>query len=138
MTTIIGVDLGSKRIGLAMASTNVATPLEVIDRTGDDNADAKRIASIAREHEAGTIVIGHPKRLDGTEGPAANAASCFADILRGVDSEMSVVLFDERLTTKQAERVLIDAGARRAARRKVVDKLAATVILQSYLDAGRL
>ncbi|GAC1415531.1 MAG: Holliday junction resolvase RuvX [Actinomycetota bacterium] len=134
---MLGVDLGSKRIGLALATTSIATPLEVIERTGDDAADAQRIVGIAAEHEATLIVIGHPRRLDGTEGPAAQAAACFADIVRGAASTCDVALYDERLSTRQAERVLIDAGTRRAARRKVVDKLAATVILQGYLDTHR-
>lgn len=133
MAALIGIDLGSKRIGLAVASGSVATPLRVIDRSGDDGADAATIAAEANERGATTVVLGHPKRLDGTLGPAAEAAEAFAGALRGAGLE--VILWDERLTTKQVDKMLIDSGTRRGRRREVVDKLAATVILQGYLDS---
>lgn len=136
MPAILGVDLGSKRIGLAIASAGVATPLAVLQRSGDDDAAvAATIARHAADHEAATVVVGHPIRMDGTAGPAAEAAQAFAEVLRALG--LAVVLWDERLSTAQVDKMLIGSGARRRARRDVVDKLAATVVLQAYLDAHR-
>lgn len=132
MPAILGVDLGSKRIGLAIASSSIATPLRVLERSGDDETVARAIADAAAEYDATRIVLGHPRRMDGTTGPAAEAAEAFAEVLRAAG--LDVVLWDERLTTAQVDKLLIGSGARRDKRRKVVDKLAATVILQSYLD----
>lgn len=133
MAALIGIDLGTRRIGLAVSTGPVATPLRVIERTADDAADAATIAAEASERGATTVVLGHPKRLDGTLGPAAEAAGRFADALRAAGLE--VVLWDERLSTKEVDKMLIGSGARRSRRREVVDKLAAAVILQGYLDA---
>lgn len=135
MPALLGIDLGSKRIGLALASAGVATPLTVIPREGDDAGVAATIARHAADHDAATVVLGHPIRMDGTAGPAAVAAEAFADVLRAAG--LSVVLWDERLSTAQVDKMLIGSGARRRDRRTVVDKLAATVILQGYLDANR-
>jgi len=133
MTALIGIDLGSKRIGLAVASGSVATPLRVMARSGDDAADAAIIAAEAAERGASRVVLGHPRKLDGTTGPAAQAAEAFAEVLRTAGLE--VVLWDERLSTAEVDKMLIGSGARRERRREVVDKLAAAVILQGYLDS---
>lgn len=134
MASIIGIDLGSKRIGLAAATTSVATPVRVMERSGDDDADAAAIAAEAAERNATRVVLGYPKRLDGTAGPAAEAAEAFAVRLR--EAGLDVILWDERLSTAEVDKMLIGSGARRSRRREVVDKLAATVILQAYLDAS--
>ncbi|HEX9695611.1 MAG TPA: Holliday junction resolvase RuvX [Actinomycetota bacterium] len=133
MIAPIGIDLGTKRIGLAVATGSVATPHRVMQRSGDDAADAAVIAAEAAGRGTGRVVLGYPKRLDGTAGPAAQAAEEFAAALR--DAGLDVVLWDERLSTAEVDKMLIGSGARRARRREVVDKLAATVILQNYLDA---
>jgi putative Holliday junction resolvase len=130
---LLGVDVGTKRIGLAVATAGVATPVGVIDRTGDDEHDAAAIKPEAHERGVTAVVVGLPIKMDGTRGPAVEAAEQFAAALESAG--LRVVMWDERLSTKEAERVLIAGGTRRADRRKVVDKLAATVILQSYLDA---
>lgn len=135
MPAILGIDLGSKRIGLAVASAGVATPLTVISREGDDADVAAAIARHAADHDATTVVLGHPIRMDGTTGPAAVAAEEFAGVLRAAG--LDVVLWDERLSTAQVDKMLIASGTRRRERRTVIDKLAATVILQGYLDANR-
>lgn len=131
---MLGIDLGSRRIGVAVAAGRLATPIETLGRSTDQD-DARRIATIARERGASRVVVGLPIRLDGTAGPAAESAHAFAGALRaeGID----VVLWDERLTTVEAERSLAAAGTRGRARRAVVDTVAASVILQSYLDAAR-
>lgn len=130
----LGVDLGTERTGIATEVLGLAQPVRVLDARGDDLVPA--ILAVADEEGATEIVVGHPLRLDGTEGPAAARARAIAEELRGV-ARIPVVLWDERLTTVQAERTLVGAGVRRRKRRGVIDKLAATVMLQSYLDAGR-
>jgi putative Holliday junction resolvase len=132
------VDLGSRRIGLALSDPTgtVASPLEVLNRSGDVGRDHDAIVAAAREAGAQTIVVGLPLSLSGAEGPAAKAARAEVDelsagaVLAGID----VLLHDERLTTVTAERALKEARMRREARRRVVDKVAAAVMLQSWLD----
>ena len=134
----LGVDLGSRRIGLALSdpTRTVASPLEVLDRSGDVTRDHDAIVAAAREAGAQTIVVGLPLSLSGAEGPAAKAARAEVDELRARAraAEIEVLLHDERLTTVTAERALQEARMRREARRRVVDKVAAAVMLQSWLD----
>ena len=134
MSKALGVDVGTERTGIAVEVVGIAQPLRVLTATGDDLVPA--VVAVAREEEATEIVIGHPLRMDGNEGPAAVRAREIADAVRN-EAGMPVVLWDERLTTVQAERTLVGAGVRRRKRRTVIDKLAATVMLQSYLDSGR-
>lgn len=96
-----------------------------------------RIAKIARDHEAARIVVGLPKRLDGTRGPEAKAAQALAAAIRTA-SGLPVELVDERLTTVAAERSLIAGGVRRDKRRLSVDRVAATLLLQAHLDRRRV
>ena len=134
----LGVDLGSRRIGLALSDPTgtVASPFDVLTRSGDETRDHDAIVAVAREAGARTIVVGLPLSLSGAEGPAARSARAEVDQLRtraepvGID----VVLHDERLTTVTAERALQEARMRREARRRVVDKVAAAVMLQSWLE----
>jgi putative Holliday junction resolvase len=129
------VDYGGRRIGLAISDpTGTATePLPTVERRGDDQA-AREVAELARRHGAQTIVVGLPLRLDGTEGPEAQAARSFA---RRVErySDLPVRLWDERLTTVQAERLLTAGGVRRERRRVLRDRLSAALLLRSFLEA---
>lgn len=134
---ILGIDLGERRIGLALSDELgwTAQPLGVIRRTKAED-DIDRIAELVREHGAGEVIVGLPKNLDGTIGPRGEICMAFADRLRerlGVP----VVLWDERLTTAMAERALIAADVRRQKRRQVVDKMAAAILLQHYLETNK-
>ena len=133
MKRILAVDLGTVRTGVAVASTAVAQPLDVIEET-DDERIVDRLADIARSEEATEIVFGLPVQLDGRDGPAATRARAIAARLAG-KLGVPVHLWDERLTTAQAERDMVGSGVRRKKRRASIDKIAATVLLQSYLDA---
>jgi putative Holliday junction resolvase len=134
----LGLDLGSKRIGVAIADSagRVATPYEVVARSGDRARDHRRIAELAAEAEAGQLVVGLPLSLDGSIGPAAEAALAEADELAAATG-LPVATWDERLTTVTADRSLQVMGRRAPERRKVVDKVAAAVMLQAWLDQRR-
>jgi len=130
----IGVDLGTRRVGLAGADPTgtIATPLRTLDRRHP--RFWTELEKACAERECRLLVVGLPRRLNGVEGPAAVAARGFAaDAERRLGVE--VTMWDEWLTTVQAERALIEGGVRRAERRSAVDAVAATLILQSYLDA---
>jgi putative Holliday junction resolvase len=134
---VLGVDLGARRIGLALSdpTRTVASPLEVITRAKEQVDDHRAILAVAREHEARTIVVGLPLSLSGDVGPAARAALEEVERLRALaGDDVTVEAFDERLTTVTAERSLREARMRREARRRVVDKVAAAVMLQTYLE----
>jgi putative Holliday junction resolvase len=138
-TRALGVDLGTRRIGLALSdpSRTVATPHEVLRRSGDPAADRRAIVDTARRQDANVIVVGLPLSLSGRSGPAARAALEEVEALRAVAGDIEVTVHDERLTTVTAERALTEAGMRREARRRVVDKVAAAVMLQSWLEQAR-
>ncbi len=135
MVRAVGVDLGSRRIGIAISAGDgaLALPYEVVERTGDHDRDRRRIAAIVAEVEAEIVVVGLPLSLDGSDGPAARAARTEAVALGAVVG-VPVELHDERLTTVTADRILIEQGLSAPQRRKVVDKVAASVLLQSWLD----
>jgi putative Holliday junction resolvase len=133
----LGVDLGARRIGLALSdpTRKVASPHEVLTRAAVAGDDYATILEVARDAGATTIVIGLPLSLSGRIGPAAKAALAEIDALRAAaPPEIEVVAHDERLTTVTAERSLKDARVKRDARARVVDKVAAAVMLQSWLD----
>jgi putative Holliday junction resolvase len=138
-TRALGVDLGERRIGLALSdpSRTVASPHDVLRRSGDPAVDRRAIVDIARESGAGVIVVGLPLSLSGKTGPAARAALAEVEALRAIAGEIEVVVHDERLTTVTAERALIEGRVRRDARRQVIDKVAAAVMLQSWLERAR-
>lgn len=138
MTRALGVDLGSKRIGLAVSdrSGTIASPLLVLRRSRSPRHDLSEIARIAREEEVEVVVVGLPLTMAGERGTAARAAVAEADRLATVVS-VPVEMHDERLTTVTAERAMIAADVRAPQRRQVVDKIAAAVMLQSWLDARR-
>jgi putative Holliday junction resolvase len=138
-TRALGVDLGERRIGLALSDPTgtVASPFEVLRRSGDPDADRRAIVAAAREAGAGVIVVGLPLSLSGRRGPAARAALAEMEALRAISGDIEVVAHDERLTTVTAERALVEGRVRRDARRDVVDKVAAAVMLQSWLERCR-
>jgi putative holliday junction resolvase len=134
---VLAVDPGSKRVGLALSdpSATIAQPLATIDAEPRETLP-RRLAEVARENEAGRIVVGLPRRLDGSMGPEAKAARELGDQLRKA-SGLPIELVDERLTTAMAERSMIATGMRRGRRRATIDQVAATLLLQSHLDAKR-
>jgi putative Holliday junction resolvase len=134
----VALDLGSRRIGVALSDSGgtVATPYETVQRSGDRARDHRRVAALAEETGAEVVVVGLPLSLDGKVGPAARAILDEVGELR-VALAVEVVTWDERLSTVEAERSLRAMKVRKGDRRRVVDRLAATVILQSWLDAGQ-
>jgi putative Holliday junction resolvase len=137
---VLGIDLGSKRIGVAVSDLTgtVASPLTVLERSRSRRRDLARLAEIVGDEEAELVVVGLPVALSGDEGPAARAARTEAEALATLVS-VPVEMVDERLTTVTAERALVEAGVRGPARRQVVDKVAAAVLLQAFLDRrGRI
>ncbi len=141
MRRVLGVDLGARRIGLALSDPLgvLAGPLAVLERTGDRAADHTAILRAATENEAGRVVVGIPLSLStGRPGPAAQATldevAELADQAAALDPPVPVETYDERLTTVTAQRSLATGGVRAKDRRAVVDKVAAAVMLQAWLD----
>jgi putative Holliday junction resolvase len=132
---VIGIDLGSKTIGIAVSdiTRRIATPRETILRK-KFSADAQRLLEIAENAKAAAIVIGLPLNMDGSEGPRAQATRAFARNLAKL-TDLPIVFWDERLSTAAVERMLIGADTSRARRAELVDKLAAAYILQAALDS---
>ena len=140
---VVALDLGTRRIGVAVSDAGgmMATPYSVIERSGDADADRASVADVVNEVGAGLVVVGLPLSLDGRKGPAARAALDEAEALRQV-LDVPVETHDERLSSVSANRVLTEAGVHGKRRQKarnagVVDQVAATVVLQSWLDANR-
>ena len=131
---LIGVDLGSKTIGLALSdvSLSIASPLETIKRT-KFAADATRLLALAAEHDAGGLVVGLPLNMDGTEGPRCQSTRAFIRNLEKLTA-LPIAFWDERMSTQAVTRTLLDADASRARRAELVDKMAAAYILQGALD----
>jgi putative holliday junction resolvase len=138
MMRAIGLDLGTRRIGVALSDSagTVATPHDVLTRSSDRARDHSRIAELVHEAGAEVVVVGLPLSLDGSVGPAARGVLDEADELR-TRLAVSVVTWDERLSTVEAQHRLRAAGVKGRRGRRVVDQVAATVILQSWLDAGQ-
>lgn len=132
---ILGIDYGSKRIGLALSDPThtIARSLEVIERKEEVVEDLERIGEIARENDIESIVIGMPVRMSGVEGEKAREVNDFISSMEKVIN-VPIIKWDERLTTAEGERVLISADVSRRKRKKVIDKIAASLILQNYLD----
>jgi len=133
----VGVDLGARRIGIALSDSGgtVATPWTKVERCGDEARDHRRIAELVDEAEAEIVVVGLPLSLDGSVGPAAEGVLAEVERLRVV-IDVPVETYDERLTTVSAERALREQGVTGKRRRQVVDQVAASVLLQAWLDAG--
>jgi putative Holliday junction resolvase len=132
---ILGVDHGEKRIGIAISDSTgtIAGPLTVIKHVSRA-VDAAQVAAITSEHDAKLIVVGQSFDEGGTPNLAGRRAARFAEDLKA-QSEIPIVLWDESLSTLEARAALIELGASRKKRKGHLDELAATVILQSYLDA---
>lgn len=132
----MSLDVGTRTIGIAVSDLlgMIANGVETIHRTSEER-DYARIAQLIKEHEVGTLVVGYPKNMNGTIGERAQACEAMAAKLREMFPEVKVVLWDERLSTVAAEKVLVDADMRRKKRKKVIDMMAAVVILQNYLDS---
>ncbi len=142
MTRAVAVDLGQRRIGVAVSDRagTMAFPRPMIPRTADRPAVHRAIAGVVAEEEAEVLVVGLPLSLDGRDGPAARAARTEAEELAAVlvadpaTAEVTVETFDERLTTVSATAALAAAGKRGPDQRRSVDSAAATVLLQAWLD----
>jgi putative Holliday junction resolvase len=134
---LMGLDLGSKTIGLALTDVTltVASPLETIRRT-KFTADANLLLALAAKHQVGGFIVGLPVNMDGSEGPAAQSARTFARNLERL-SPLPLAFWDERMSTAAVTRTLLEADASRARRAEVVDKMAAAYILQGALERLR-
>jgi len=132
---ILGIDLGSKRIGLAISDTNevLASPCGTLERTGSHERDHRNIVEVIASHDAELVVIGMPISMDGTFKKAAHDVLAEVNELKA-SLAVPVYLWDERLSTKTASSALREAGYRALKQRSKIDQAAATVILQSFLD----
>ncbi len=133
LSRVLGLDPGQRRIGVALSDPLgiIAQPHKVIDRKKVDAIAA--IRELCSEYEVGTVVVGLPTSLSGKEGPSAVMARELG-VAVGKATGCDVTFFDERFTTVQAESALIEGGMRRQKRRETVDKVAAALMLQGYLD----
>jgi putative holliday junction resolvase len=131
---VLGLDLGEHWIGVALSdeTATIAGGLPTLRSVGAKK-DVAAVVALAQEHEVGEIVVGLPRRMDGSVGPAAQKALDFIDKLRA-RLALPIVPWDERLTTVAAQRLLVEADVSRRGRKAVVDKVAAILILQNYLD----
>ncbi|WP_214881914.1 MULTISPECIES: Holliday junction resolvase RuvX [unclassified Exiguobacterium] len=136
MKRVMGLDVGSKTIGVAVSDLMgwTAQGVETVYWTEPDFEEAVRLLRpIIEQYDVKEIVVGHPKNMNGTIGPRGEASEAFAEVLTE-QTGLPSVLVDERLTTMQAERMLISADVSRKKRKAVIDKMAAVMILQNYLD----
>jgi putative Holliday junction resolvase len=133
-TRILALDPGTKRIGVALSDELgwTAQPLETFERKSPE-ADAAHIKELVRRHDVREIVMGMPVHLSGRVGPAAQSAQRFLEMIQAA-AGVPVVAWDERLTTKAAEQLLIDADVSRKKRKGAVDRVAAALLLKSYLE----
>jgi putative Holliday junction resolvase len=137
MSRVVGIDLGSRRIGVAVSDGLglTAQPHATIARHGGVR-DLQAIAAVVAQHQAGLVVLGLPLDPEGNEGTAARSARAFAERLRGA-LPVPVEFIDESFSTVEAEAVLLEADLSRARRKQVIDRVAAAVILQRWLDQQR-
>jgi putative Holliday junction resolvase len=136
MSRILGVDYGERRIGFAVSdpTRTIASADEVVAVQNPGEA-ANRTVDKCAQAGATRIVVGLPRNMDGSEGASAQKARAFVELLRK-KTDIAVDTWDERLSTKSAHDILIEAGTRREKRKGLVDKIAAQIMLQNYLDAG--
>ncbi len=137
MGRIIGLDLGTKRIGVAISDESqvISFAAETINVVSA-RASLSYIVELVKRNDADKVIIGLPLNMNGTEGPQAEKALNFAQRLQS-KIEAKVLTFDERLTTSQGEQILIAADMSRKKRKKHIDKLAAQIMLQAYLDCSK-
>ena len=135
----MSLDVGTRTIGIAVSDLMgmIAGGVETIKRTTPER-DFERIGQLIKDHDVDTLVVGYPKNMNGTIGERAQSCEAMAEELRQRFEGIKVVLWDERLSTVAAEKVLVDADLRRKKRKKVIDMMAAVVILQNYLDSRML
>lgn len=135
---ILGLDLGTKTIGVAASDTlrGIATPITTIRRT-KFTADAAALLELVRGREIAGLVLGLPRNMDGSEGPRAQSTRAFARNLSRLD-DIAIAFWDERLSTMAAERALIEADTSRRRRAEIIDHVAAGYILQGALDRLRI
>lgn len=133
---ILALDHGTVRIGVAVSDElkMIASPLEFIPAERLETV-VERLREIIRQKDVGQIIVGMPRNMDGSYGPAADAVRAFVEHLRAA-LPVPIRTWDERLTSAQANRMLIEGNVRRQNRKQVVDKMAAAILLQSYLDSG--
>ncbi len=133
----MGVDLGDKRIGIAISDPLgwTAQGVEVIRRDGNQGREMSRIKELAASYDVERVVVGLPRNMNGTLGERGEKSKVFAEKVGSLLS-LPVDLWDERLSTVAAEKALLEADTSRAKRKKVIDKVAAAIILQGYLDAA--
>lgn len=131
---ILGLDVGDRSIGVALSDETgtIATGLSTVRRIGPKR-DVKAIADLVREHDAREVVVGLPRKMDGTLGIQAQKTLDFVESIRPAVG-VPIVPWDERLTTVAARHALLDANVSRKGRRAVIDKVSAILILQNYLD----
>ncbi len=137
MLRLVAFDVGEKRIGIAVSDPLgiTAQGIETYQRTGEPERDVSHLLEIANRYRPAKLVFGMPRNMDGSYGRQAELTKAFAEsVLARWDGDSA--FWDERLTTMSAQRVLLEADVRRNKRKNVIDKLAAVVILQSYLDAN--
>jgi putative holliday junction resolvase len=134
---VLALDVGARRIGVAMsdATGTLATPLTTVRVRGVERAIAE-IVELVRQHEVGTVVVGWPLNMNGDVGPQAKSVRTFGEALEA-ELGQPVAYFDERLTSVVAEQMLRDMGLKPEKRRERIDEVAASVILQDYLDHHR-
>lgn len=132
---IMGLDVGERTIGVAVSDPLgwTAQGIDTIRRKGDMDEDMNNLKKIIRDYEVEQIVVGLPKNMNGTLGPSAQRSQEIAKII-SEETGLPVEMWDERLSTMAAERSLLEGNVSRAKRKKVIDKMAAVIILQSYLD----
>ena len=130
--TILGLDVGGKRIGVAVSTGTIAVPLTVIESSGGDE-DFSRVLALAAEYDAERIVVGLPRSMDGSIGSQAESVIDFSKAL-AQRTAIPIDTCDERLTTVTAERLLRGGRAKRGKRKAKIDAMAAAVILQAYID----
>ena len=135
MHRILALDIGEKRIGVAVSDAlNItAQGLDVIARKNTDDT-LRRIRVIVKEYDVSKIIVGLPLNMNGTKGPSAKLTEAFADLLRK-EIPVQIEMVDERLTTAQGERFLLEADVSRRKRKLVIDRIASQLILQTYMDS---
>lgn len=133
-SSYFGLDVGEKTVGIALSQGFYAQPLQTVVFNNEDYHQAATLVNeLIKEHHVGTVVIGLPKHMNNQVGISAERALAFEKILNNL-SDVSTIMWDERLTSKEAERRMIESNVSRKKRKQKIDQMAAVIILQSYLD----